>query len=98
MKTVITSLVIGALAWIGTAPAADARPRHSGHVYISGYLPCGTPVYRERYFAGYDCYGRPIWKTRVVRTYVRPAYRPRPVPCPPPSYGGRVVFHGSFGY
>lgn len=98
MKTIIT-IAIATVAMLGLSPKAEARPHHhSSRIYISSYLPCGTPVYRERYFAGYDHCGRAIWRTRAVRNYHRPAPRPRYVaPCPPPYRGGgHVVIHGSF--
>lgn len=96
MKTILT-IAIAAIAMLGATPSAEARSHHASRVYVSGYLPCGTPVYRERYFVGYDHCGRPIWKTRVVRQHYRPVNRPRyNAPCPP-SYGrGRVVIQASF--
>jgi hypothetical protein len=91
MKTIIT-LAITTLALLGTTPQADARPhRHSSGIYLSGYLACGTPVYKERYFVGYDSCGRPIWRTRVVHRHPRPVVRHYAAPCPP-----RVVIQGSF--
>lgn len=97
MKTIIT-IAIASLALLGSMPNADARHGHSNRTFVSGYLPCGTPIYKERFFVGYDHCGRPIWKTRVVRQNYRPVNRPRYVaPCPPPYRGGgHVVIQGSF--
>ena len=59
MKTIITTALVTLLCWTGSATQADARPhRHSSRVYISGYMSCGTP----------------IWRTRAVRAPYRPRY------------------------
>lgn len=88
MKAILTTLAIATLALLGSAPEAHARPYHhsGGGVFISGHRSCGTPVYSERYFIGYDHCGAPIWGTRIVRqSYHRPVVRTRYVaPCPPP--------------
>ncbi len=101
MKTIIAALGFIALALVGTAPKAEARGYRST-VYISGYH-CGAPIYKERYFIGYDRCGRPVWGTRIVRTSYRPVVRTRYVaPCPPPVryrapyYGNGVVIQASF--
>lgn len=105
MKTLVT-LAIATLALLGAAPQAEARG-HSTRVYISGYRSCGTPIYSERYFIGYDCHRRPIWGTRVVhRHYVAPCPPPRCAPrpprhCPPPrrdhhNHDSRIVIQGNF--
>jgi hypothetical protein len=107
MKTIIAAIAISAFTFIGSS-VADARPhRHSSHVYISSYKSCGSPVYKERYFVGYDRWGNEIWKTRLVRQSYRPVVRPRYVaPCPPPrhvhrdygrGYGRGVTIHAHFG-
>ena len=99
MKTIITTVAIAALALVGAAPEADARPYHqSGNVYISGYRSCGTPVYSERYFIGYDRCGEPIWGVRSVRQpYYRPAAQPRYVaPCPPPYRSATRYSHSGY--
>jgi len=113
VKTIATTLAIAALALLGAAPQADARPHHSSHssrVYISGYRSCGTPVYMERYFIGYDRCGNPVWGERLVRQNYRPVVR-YPAPCPQPYYsspyrpacreqpyrGGGIVIQGHFG-
>ena len=72
MKKLITAIAIGAFAFAGTAVQADARP-HGGRgyhapastVYVSGYRH-GRPVYTEKYFIGYDRYGRPRFAYRTV--------------------------------
>ncbi len=100
MKTILTTVAIAALALLGAAPEAQARPYHqSGRVYVSSYRSCGTPVYSERYFVGYDHCGEPIWRVRSVRQpYYRPAVRTRYVaPCPPPYRGGYRDPHSGYG-
>ncbi len=106
MKSALTTIAIIALSWFGSAPQAEAR--HSeNRVYISSYLPCGTPVYTERYFIGYDHCGNPVWGTQVLRPAYRPVVRPVYVaPCPPryvaprrcevPRYGVNFAFQGTF--
>lgn len=95
MKAIITTAIVTLLCWTGTATQAEARSHrhHSSRIYVSSYLSCGTPVYRERYFCGYDPCGRPIWRTRAVRAPYRPRYA---APCPPPRHGGHIVIQGSF--
>jgi hypothetical protein len=108
-KSLITA-AIAALGLLGAAPSAEARSyhKHSGsHVYISGHRSCGTPIYKERYFIGYDRYGHPMWRYRVVAAPVRYYPPPRrhyhpPAVCPPPyyhhgsPYRSGVVISGSF--
>ncbi len=89
MKTII-ACATAALALFAAAPVSEAGHRHRGHVYVSGYRSCGTPVYTERYCVGYRRCGAPIWRNRVVAA-------PRRAYCPPPYYRrGGVVIHGSF--
>ena len=103
MKTLLVTLGIAALALVGTAPKAEAHGYRST-VYISGYRSCGTPIYKERYFIGYDRWGRPVWGTRIVRRDYRPVVRTRYVaPCPPPvryypapHYGGGFSVQATF--
>lgn len=110
MKIIIATFITIPLLILGSAAKADARC-HPGRTFISSYLPCGTPVYSERYFIGYDRCGKPIWGTRVIRPAYRPVYRPvvRPVyvaPCPPryvaprrcdvPYDGVNLTFQGSW--
>ena len=106
MKTIVTTLAVAAISLFVTAPEAEAR--HSSRIYISGHMSCGTPIYKERYFVGYDRWGREIWQTRVVRHHYRPVVRPRYVaPLPPPRHyhrgydrrhrGNHVSFHATFG-
>jgi hypothetical protein len=107
MKTILAAIAISALTFIGSS-TADARPhRHSSRVYISSYNSCGAPVYKERYFIGYDRCGNEIWGTRLVRQAYRPVVRTRyAAPCPPPrcapprygrGYGSRVTIQANFG-
>jgi len=35
-------------------------------IYISGYHPCGTPIYCERVITGYHPCGSPIYYTRTI--------------------------------
>lgn len=107
----LTSIAIAAIALLGATLSADARPHRghdSGHVYISGYRSCGTPVYTERYVRRYDRCGYPVWGYRVVPAPARYCPPPRrhyyrhPADCPPPypHYGGHrrggVVISGVF--
>jgi hypothetical protein len=81
MKTIVTTFAIAALALLGAAPQAEARG-HKSRIYISGYQSCGTPIYYERYFVGYDECGDEIWEVRRVRQQYRPVVRERYVePC-----------------
>jgi len=93
MKAIITTFAIAAFTLLGAAPQAEAKPHHSSRIYISGYRSCGTPIYTERYFIGYDRCGEAIWGTRLVREeyreerVYRPVVRERYVEhCPEPDY------------
>jgi hypothetical protein len=103
MKAIVTTLAITALTLLGAAPQAEARQHHSSRIYISGYLPCGAPIYKERYFVGYDRCGNAIWGTRVVRRENRPVARTcytEPYYPPTRCYsGGRnsITIQASFG-
>lgn len=80
MKNIIISFVIAGLSLFG-ATAANAHG-FASRVYISGYQSCGTPIYKERYFIGYDRCGRQIWGTRLVARRYAPVVVPRYVaPC-----------------
>ena len=93
MKKFAITLALGALAWIGATPAAEARPYHhrgdrhvSAHIYIGGHQPCGTPIYYERYVVRHDPYGYPVWGHRRCAAPPRHYHPPvvvRP-PYPPP--------------
>jgi len=72
MKKLITAIAVSAFAFIGTAVDAEARPyggrgydRSASYTYVSGYRH-GRPVYTQRYIAGYDCHGHPIYRYRTV--------------------------------
>lgn len=87
MKKAIIAIALGALALVGTASQADARPCGgrgynipANTIYVSGYRH-GRPVYTEKIFIGYDCHGYPRFTYRTVysppRRHVepcRPAY------------------------
>lgn len=103
MKTIIAAIAISTITFIGSS-TADARPhRHNSRVYISSYSSCGAPVYKERYFVGYDRCGNEIWSTRLVRQAYRPVVRQRYVAprCAPPrygrGYGSSVTIQANFG-
>lgn len=74
MKKLITAIVVSAFAFIGTAVNADARPWYErGHPspnYSNGYHHNGyhqqRVTYTQRYIAGYDYHGRPIYRFRTV--------------------------------
>jgi hypothetical protein len=76
MKTIVTTFAIAALALFAAAPQAEARG-HRSYVYISGYTSCGSPIYYERYFVGYDECGDEIWQVRRIRQEYRPVVRER---------------------
>ncbi|MES2476825.1 MAG: hypothetical protein V4640_13660 [Verrucomicrobiota bacterium] len=108
MKTTLTA--IAALVFLGASPNAEARSYRTT-VFVSSYLPCGTPVYRERYCSGMDRWGNPVWLTRPCRNSYRPAYRPvvrpicrparRPVyvaPCPPPRVRPGFGFQATWSH
>jgi hypothetical protein len=88
MKSIITSFALAAVTLIGSTPELQARDHHQqNRVYISSYRSCGTPVYSERYFVGYDRCGNPVWGVRACRQEYRPVVRERYVaPCPQPRY------------
>ena len=50
----------------GLAQPAAAAPcgLHVGHsyTYMSGYLPCGAPIYTKRVVVGFDCRNNPIYR------------------------------------
>lgn len=106
MKTALTTIALITLSWFGSAPQAEAR-HYENRVYISSHLPCGTPVYTERYFIGYDHCGNPIWGKRVLRPAYRPVVRPvyvaprppvyvAPRSCRTPRYGTSFSIQGGF--
>ena len=82
MKNKIITGLIAAAALIAATPSAEAqhhRHRHGHHeriIFISGYHPCGTPIYSERYLVRYDRCDRPVYGVRIVRHHPRHA---RPV-------------------
>jgi|SRR6478672_11341916 len=96
MKATIAHLTIAALALFGAIPQAEARSHQRNTIYISGYRSCGTPIYMERYFIGYDHCGNEIWGKRIVAQECRPRYV---APCPPPAYrysGGGYASRGGY--
>jgi hypothetical protein len=113
MKTIIAAIT-ATFTLLGSIPSAEAAPCRGpvvgSRIYISGYRSCGTPIYTEKYFVGYDCHGRPVWKYRTVRApraycppppprrvYVAPCPPPAPRHCAPYPRGG-VVIQGTFGF
>jgi hypothetical protein len=93
MKKIITIIAVGVFGFIGTTVDADARPRcGNGYsapqstIYVSGYRH-GRAVYTEKYFVGYDCWGRPVFRYRTV---VAPQHNQN---CRPTHYAPR----GSYG-
>ncbi len=98
MKSKIIQLTLAAaVVLLSSIPQADARSRHSSRIYISGHRSCGTPIYTERYFIGYDHCGNEIWGKRIIQYERRQRYV---APCPPPrhhhAYGTSITFHGSY--
>jgi hypothetical protein len=86
MKTIATTFAIAALALLGAAPQAEARHGHKSRIYISGHLSCGSPIYSERYFVGYDDCGNEIWRVRRVRQEYREVVRERYAEDDEPTY------------
>lgn len=77
MKKLITAMIIGAFAFVGTASHVEARPYWERGLsspnstgYANGYR-YDRPVYTERIFIGYDCYGRPKYAYRTYSAPVR---------------------------
>jgi hypothetical protein len=95
MKSIPAAALI-ALTLLGVAPRSDARCRESSRPFISGGRGCGTPIYTERFFVGYDRCGNPVWETRVVRSHYRPVVRQRWV-APRPVYQHPSFHHGRRG-
>ena len=98
MKKLITAIAIGAFAFVGTATTSEARPyggrgysAPASTIYVSGYR-YGRPVYTEKYFIGYDCYGRPKFAYRTVSAPHRGGYGGHCAPEPP-----RHGYHGQHG-
>lgn len=63
----LLALLVAATATFAAVPTAEARPfGHGNAVFVSHYLPCGTPVYAQRVFAGYDRCGNPVFQVRAL--------------------------------
>ena len=86
MKKLLSILATSVLAFAGTTLTADARPHHgNGYrgpatvTYVSGYRH-GQPIYTQKVFVGYDCYGNPRYSYRTVsvprQQYRRTSYAP----------------------
>lgn len=112
MKTTLLTTLLACLMTVGMVAQADARPRHHQQtvIYVSGYQSCGTPIYTEKRFCGYNRWGRPIWDYRVLRpgeyrngygrrasVYRGNGYGYRDQGCSPhrARYGNRVIFQGN---
>lgn len=83
MKAIITVLSVAVLALLGTTTQAEARSHRkapASHTYVSGYRSCGTPIYTQKYFVGYDQCGHAIWRYRIL---------PAPHVHRAPSYGNQ---------
>ena len=92
MKTILPFLAIGSLAVGGLSSTAAADHWQVGVVVgtsVRSYLPCGCPVYSQRYIRSLNPYGYPVYDYRVLavnhvcRVEV-PLFCPPPVYCPPP--------------
>jgi hypothetical protein len=90
MKKLFTLIAASAFAFLGTTVESEARPHHGYHkpastVFISGYRH-GRPVYTEKYFVGYDRWGRPVFNYRTVKAkhvYKAPRYHAHQPVCRP---------------
>ena len=88
MKKILTYLSVLSTAFLFTPNTAEAQHCSSGTTtYISGYTSCGSPIYTQKIFLRYDCYGRPVYTYRslpvvyrqpVVHYSHRSSYRPEP--------------------
>lgn len=104
-KSTLAAAAVATLTWLGTMPAAEARPGHcstpASRVHVSGHCHCGLPLYTERYFAGYDCHGQPRWGYRQVRSHthqvIRPQHRHPIRPQPYPYYRQPVPYRPDCG-
>jgi hypothetical protein len=80
MKNAIFAIAVAAVTLLGTAPQAEAHSHgKSSYIYVSGYRSCSTPIYKQKYFIGYDRCGREMWGYRIVSA-------PRHIPAPRPRY------------
>lgn len=81
MKTLLTlSLSIIGFLGLGSMKAdAQIGHRNAGNVFVSSYLSCGTPVYSQRVFLGYDRWGQPIWQTQRVHNFRQRGVINRPI-------------------
>ena len=65
MKTTLLLAILTLGLLPGLSPKAEAQNcRQNSQIYISGYLRCGTAIYKVRYLAGYDRCGNPVWRVR----------------------------------
>jgi hypothetical protein len=85
MKQLLLAITVAAAGWLGSTTSAEAdifgHRKVNVSVWVSGYAPCGDPIYVQRVFVGYDRYGDPVFETRVL-PIVHHCYRPdydRPV-------------------
>ena len=63
----LLALLVAAAATFAAVPTAEARPfGHGSGVFVSQHLACGTPVYAQRVFAGYDRCGNPVFHVRTL--------------------------------
>jgi len=96
MKSITTATAtVIALILLGAAPTSEARCSPSSRTYISGHRSCGTPIYTQRYFVGYDRCGHEVWGTRVVRSPYRRVVRQRHVVQRPNYYQQQSYRYGS---
>ena len=76
--------IIAIAATILTGLVAFPEKAEAGHAsvsftYQSGRSSCGCPTYTKRYFSGYDCHRRPIYRyvsVPVVHRCSHHAHRP----------------------
>jgi len=70
MKQLLLAITVAAAGWLGSTTPANAgffgHAKCNVSVWVSGYAPCGDPIYVERVFIGYDRCGDPIYQTRVL--------------------------------
>ena len=79
----LVAIIAAAITGLITLPTeAEAGHGHAAYTYRSGHSACGCPIYTKRYFTGYDCHRRPVYRYAAVPV----VHRCRSHACPPVHY------------
>jgi hypothetical protein len=62
MKKLIAIIATAVTGLIVFPQEAEAGHAQVSITYRSGHSACGCPMYTKRYFSGYDCYRRPVYR------------------------------------